>query len=92
MQRLRNKVEYISLPAFLLPDEFTLSDLQQMYEVMLERPLEKSAFRTRVFAAGLVKPVNKVRVGNNRPAQLYRLVHSRTAVFFPRTFSPRKND
>lgn len=92
VQRLRSKVEYTSLPAFLLPDEFTLSDLQRMYEVILERPLEKSAFRTRVFAADLVKPVNKIRTGNNRPAQLYRLMHPRKAVFFPRTFSPRKND
>jgi 8-oxo-dGTP diphosphatase len=92
VQRLRSKVEYTSLPAFLLPDEFTLSELQLMYEVILERPLEKSAFRTRVLAAGLVKPVNKIRTGNNRPAQLYRLVHPRKAVFFPRTFSPRKNE
>ncbi|HAF43625.1 MAG TPA: DNA mismatch repair protein MutT [Gallionellaceae bacterium] len=92
LQRLRSKVEYTSLPAFLLPDEFTLSELQQMYEVILERPLEKSAFRTRVFAADLVKPVNKIRTGNNRPAQLYRLKHPRKAVFFPRTFSPRKSD
>lgn len=92
VQRLRSKVEYTSLPAFLLPNEFTLSELQQVYEVILERALEKSAFRTRVFAAGLVEPVNKIRTGNNRPAQLYRLAHPRKAVFFPRTFSPRKNE
>ena len=92
VQRLRSKVEYTSLPAFLLPNEFTLSELQQVYEVILERALEKSAFRTRVFAAGLVEPVNKIRTGNNRPAQLYRLIHPRKAVFFPRTFSPRKNE
>lgn len=92
VERLRSKVEYTSLPAFLLPNEFTLSELQQVYEVILERTLEKSAFRTRVFAAGLVEPVNKIRTGNNRPAQLYRLVHSRKAVFFPRTFSPKKNE
>lgn len=92
IDRLRSKVEYTSLPAFLLPEEFTLSELQQMYEVILERPLEKSAFRTRVFAADLVKPVNKIRMGNFRPAQLYRLVHQRKTIFFPRTFSPRKNE
>ena len=90
VDRLCSKVEYTSLPAFLLPEEFTLSELQQMYEVILERPLEKSAFRTRVFAADLVEPVDNIRTGNNRPAQLYRLVHPRRTVFFPRTFSPRK--
>jgi ADP-ribose pyrophosphatase YjhB (NUDIX family) len=90
IQRLRNKVEYTSLPAYLLPEEFTLSDLQHMYEIVLERHIEKSAFRTRVFAANLVEPVDKVRAGPNRPAQLYRLAHPKEIVYFPRTFSPRK--
>lgn len=90
IQRLRNKVEYTSLPEYLLPEEFTLSDLQRMYEVVLERNIEKSAFRTRVFAANLVEPVDKVHAGPNRPAQLYRLVNPKEIVYFPRTFSPRK--
>jgi ADP-ribose pyrophosphatase YjhB (NUDIX family) len=90
IQRLRNKVEYTSLPAYLLQEEFTLSDLQHMYEIVLERHIEKSAFRTRVFAADLVEPVDKVRAGPNRPAQLYRLIHPKEIVYFPRTFSPRK--
>jgi len=90
IQRLRNKVEYTSLPAYLLPEEFTLSDLQRMYEVVLERPLEKSAFRTRVLSADLVEPVDKIRGGPNRPAQLYRLTQPQGIVYFPRTFSPRK--
>lgn len=88
--RLRSKVEYTSLPAFLLPEEFTLTDLQRVYEVVLERTLEKSAFRTRIFAAGLVEPVEKVRAGSNRPAQIYRLTQPQEIVYFPRTFSPRK--
>jgi ADP-ribose pyrophosphatase YjhB (NUDIX family) len=90
IQRLRNKVEYTSLPAYLLPEEFTMGELQDMYEAVLERTLEKSAFRTRVFTTNLVEPVNKVRGGANRPAQLYRLTHPREIVFFPRMFSPRK--
>lgn len=92
IQRLRNKVEYTSLPAFLLPEEFTLSDLQRMYEAVLERPLEKSAFRTRVFAADLIISADRVRAGPNRPAQLYRLAHPKEIVYFPRTFSPRKDE
>jgi hypothetical protein len=73
-----------------LPEEFTLSELQGMYEVVLERPLEKSAFRTRVLAADLVEPIAKTRTGANRPAQLYRLTHPQQIVYFPRTLSPRK--
>jgi len=83
--RLRSKVEYTSLPAFLLPREFTLTELQRAYEIVLGRGLEKSAFRTRVLAAGLVEPVDKLRAGPNRPAQVYRLSNPRRPVFFARS-------
>ena len=73
IQRLRSKVEYTSLPAYLMPPEFTLPDLQRVYEIVLGRPLEKSAFRTRMLAADLIEPVARMRKGPNRPAQLYRL-------------------
>ena len=88
VQRLRAKVEYTSLPAYLVPAEFTLSELQRVYEIVLERPLEKSAFRTRVLAADLVMEVPKMREGANRPAQVYRLRNPHELVYFPRTFNP----
>jgi 8-oxo-dGTP diphosphatase len=88
IRRLRNKVEYTSLPAYLMPAEFTLPDLQRVYEIVLDRPLEKSAFRTRVLAADLIEPVAKVRRGPNRPAQLYRLKKAKAPVYFARTFNP----
>jgi 8-oxo-dGTP diphosphatase len=88
IQRLRNKVEYTSLPAYLLPAEFTLPELQRVYEIVLERALEKSAFRTRMLSADLIEPVAKMRRGPNRPAQLYRLRRSRAPVYFARTFNP----
>ena len=88
IQRLRNKVEYTSLPAYLMPAEFTLPDLQRVYEIVLDRPLEKSAFRTRVWAADLIEPVAKMRRGPNRPAQLYRLKKAKSPIYFARTFNP----
>ncbi len=90
LERLRNKVEYTSLPVYLLPDEFTLSDLQRVYEIVLERPIEKSAFRTRVLSSDMVEAVSKMREGANRPAQLYRLKNPGSLVYFPRTFKPRR--
>jgi len=87
MQRLRNKVEYTSLPAYLMPQEFTLPELQRAYEIVLDRPLEKSAFRTRMLSADLIEPVAKMRKGPNRPAQLYRLKPSKAPVYFARTFN-----
>jgi hypothetical protein len=77
------------LPAYLLPKDFTLTELQRAYETILGRPLEKSAFRTRVLAAELVQPVSGLREGPNRPAQLYRLRHPASPVYFPRTLNPR---
>lgn len=89
IDRLRSKVEYTSLPVYLLPKEFTLSELQRMFEIVLGREVEKSAFRTRVLAADFIEPVPRMREGQQRPAQLYRLQRSSGPVFFPRTFSPR---
>jgi 8-oxo-dGTP diphosphatase len=88
--RLRGKAEYTSLPAYLLPDTFTLSELQQVFSVVLGRPVDKSGFRTRVLSAGLVEEADGVKTGPSRPAQLYRLKEPKSPIFFPRTFSPRK--
>jgi len=86
--RLRNKVEYTSLPVYLMPPEFTLPELQRVYEAVLDRPLEKSAFRTRMLSADVVEPIAKTRKGPNRPAQLYRLKRAKSPTYFVRTFNP----
>lgn len=88
--RLRAKVEYTSLPVYLVEEPFTLTDLQRAYEIVLERPVNKAAFRTRLMSAGLVVSTEESRGGKNRPAELFRLATNRAEpVFFPRTFSPR---
>lgn len=84
--RLRSKVEYSSLPAHLLAPHFTLGELQSVYERILGRRLDKSAFRKRIAEADFVEPVEgEMRRGSNRPAQLYRLRAARSAVLFDRT-------
>lgn len=90
VSRLRNKVEYTSLPAFLLGSEFTLSDLQRVYEIVLDRTLEKKAFRTRMLSVDLLEPMTRYKEGANRPAQLYRLKHGKKLIYFSRPFSPRE--
>jgi 8-oxo-dGTP diphosphatase len=83
-KRLRNKVEYTSLPAFLMPPEFTLTELQTIYEILLDRSIEKKSFRTRILASDLLEQVNRFKAGANRPAQLYRIRNPRHPVFFNR--------
>ena len=57
----------------LLPPAFTLSELQQMYELLLGKRLHKASFRRALQAAWLVEPTDEWRSeGRGRPAQLYR--------------------
>lgn len=88
--RLRNKVEYTSLPIHLLPAEFTLVELQQVFEIVLGRKVEKSAFRRRLLAAKVLVPVERYQEGRTRPAMLYRLKRGAKGgvVFFPRSLQP----
>lgn len=85
--RLRSKVEYTSLPAFLLPTEFTLSELQRVHEIALNRPLEKKAFRTRVLASDLLEQIPRKKGGANRPAQLFKLRDRHRPVYFARALT-----
>jgi len=89
LQRLRAKVEYTSLPVHLLTPEFTLSDLQQVYETILGRAVDKSAFRKRIKEGDFLEEIpGKLRHASNRPAQLYRLRDGHPLVYFNRTMSP----
>jgi 8-oxo-dGTP diphosphatase len=86
LARLRNKVEYSTLPVHLLPAGFTLGELQSVYERILGRRLDKSAFRKRVAEANFVEAIpGEMRRASNRPAQVYRLKRPRSTVLFDRT-------
>jgi 8-oxo-dGTP diphosphatase len=89
VERLRSKVEYTSLPAFLLTEPFTLPQLQRTYETVLGRVVDKSGFRTRMLAAEFLEEAGVVESDSNRPPMGYRLKDRGRAVVFPRTFSPR---
>lgn len=59
----------------LLPASFTLSELQEVYEAILGRPLHKASFRRALQSARLVTPTREWRSeGRGRPAQLYHFV------------------
>lgn len=87
--RVRGKTEYTSLPAHLLPCAFTLGELQHVYEIVLGRPLEKKAFRTRMLAADLLEDLDAQKETGRRPASLYRLREQAGLVYFTRSFEQR---
>lgn len=72
IQRLRWKIEYTNVVYSLLPVAFTLSELQEVYEVILGKELDKRNFRKKIRSLHLVKSTGKVRKGlATRPAQVY---------------------
>ena len=75
VDRLKAKLAYTSIVSALLPVEFTLTELQQTYEIILERKLDKRNFRKKIMALSLVKEMLKQKKGMpNRPARLYRFL------------------
>lgn len=73
----------------MLPEPFTLPQLQRVYEAVLGRPLDKSGFRTRALAATFLVETGYMDVGAPRQAMGYRLSDREAPTFFPRTFSGR---
>lgn len=72
LRRLRYKLEYSAVGFELLPENFTLSELQRVYELVLGETLDKRNFRRRILQAGIIEPTPNRRAGEGRPAQLYR--------------------
>jgi 8-oxo-dGTP diphosphatase len=74
LQRLRYKLEYTSVGFELLPNEFTLTELQTAYEIVLGESLDKRNFRRRILEADILTETPRYREseGQGRPARLYR--------------------
>jgi len=79
-ERLRAKLAYTNLVYALLPREFTLGELQEMYEAILGRALDRRNFRKKVLALGLLHAVGRLRRGPHRPAALYAFRQRRPMV------------
>jgi len=78
IERLRGKLEYTNIVYSLLPESFTLSELQGAYEVILGRQLDKRNFRKKVLSLGMVRKTGKLDLGKkNRPAELYSFIEKK---------------
>ena len=72
LTRLRYKLEYTVVGFELLPEDFTLTELQNAYEIVLGEKLDKRNFRRKILSAGVIEPSQGYRTGEGRPARLYR--------------------
>jgi 8-oxo-dGTP diphosphatase len=72
-ERLKSKLGYTNIAYSLLPEEFTLTELQRTYEIILGRSIDKRNFRKRILSLRLVKEAGSKKRGEaHRPAQLYK--------------------
>lgn len=73
LARLRGKVRYQPLGFELLPRKFTLTQLQRMYETILDRPLDKRNFRKKILGMELLVELDEVQKDvAHRAARLYK--------------------
>ena len=78
LQRLKGKVRYQPIGFELLPPKFTLTQLQRLYEVILERQLDKRNFRKKILSMDLLEELDEVEQDvSHRAARLYRFDHKK---------------
>jgi 8-oxo-dGTP diphosphatase len=88
LARLKGKARYQPIGFELLPPKFTLSQLQHLYEALLETLLDKRNFRKKVLSFGLLVPLNETQMaGRQRPAQLFRFDTDKYAKLNERGFN-----
>ena len=77
VERLKNKLEYTTVGFQLLPEKFTLGELQAVYEAILGKQLDKRNFRRKIALLGILKPLREWQHTGRKPAQLFRFAASR---------------
>jgi 8-oxo-dGTP diphosphatase len=71
--RIAGKLLYSTLGVLLLPKEFTLTELQNLYEFCGEKGLDKRNFRKKILSLGIIEETGKMKTGGkSRPAMLYK--------------------
>ena len=71
IERLKNKVEYTTIAFNLMPERFTLTQLQQVYEILLDKPLLKANFRRKIADMVIETDQQEENIGH-RPSRLYK--------------------
>ena len=84
LERIRSKVMYTTLPVYLLPKTFTLSELQQTYEIIMDKKIERKSFHRRMLGANLLQKTGENKYSGRRPAAMYELINRDNAHYFSR--------
>jgi 8-oxo-dGTP diphosphatase len=72
LSTLRNEIETTNIAVKIMPDKFTLSELQNAYEIILGKQLDKRNFRKKIKELDILKELTETKMeGAHRPAQLH---------------------
>lgn len=85
LERLRAKSLYTTLPINLMPEVFTFSKLQQVYEIILNKKIQQKSFRRRIETSDILEETGDMQATGKRPATLYRIKEAAKTHFFTRT-------
>lgn len=86
--RLKRRVRTQPVGFELLPPKFTLTELQHLYEAILETDLDKRNFRKKIIAMNLLVDLNEMQEGvAHRPAKLYQFDKEKYEKFVAEGFS-----
>jgi len=80
-QRLKWKLEYSNVALSMLPEKFTLTELQRLYEAVYHKKIDKRNFRKKILAIDFVEPIDAVKQEMGRPAQLYKAATSKMKMY-----------
>ncbi len=87
-ERIRNKISYQPIAFELLPEKFTLTQLQNLYEVVLDKKLDKRNFRKKMLSYDILKELDEKQKGvSYRAAKFYRFDKRKYAKNFQKELS-----
>jgi 8-oxo-dGTP diphosphatase len=88
LRQLKHRVRMAPIGFELLPPKFTLTELQQLYESILETELDKRNFRKKILSMNLLHDLNELQAGvSHRPAKLYQFDYERYSRFVNEGYS-----
>ena len=81
IKRLQAKLEYTNIICNLLPKEFTMREMQKVYEIILSRKFDKRNFQKKIHSLGMIKKTDKKTIGDAyRPAALYTFIEKKQKI------------
>ncbi len=85
LERLKAKSLYTTLPINLMPESFTMSELQRIYEIILGKTIQQKSFRRRIKNSDILMETGEMKATGKRPAAFYKIKEEAQTHFFTRT-------